>query len=309
MQVAAPALARNGNPGIVPPHLATPLPEPAAPVAPATPAPAPAAPPADAVSDTQVHNAFWVPADFAPRGRTRQRVDPGAQAAAVDAVRATQSFFTSLGIGPRQGNDPRMKLAFEPRFPSAGYDPHRDRMIIGTDRRSGLSFGNSADVIAHEYAHRVVEATLGLGNQGQQGTMNESLADTFASAMDDDWLIGEDVTPGGIRDMLHPERHGDPGHMSQFVRTSRDQGGVHINNGIPNKAAALIGEQLGRRAMAEIYADAMVNYMDSRTGIVGAAKATIASAADRYGTKSEQVLAVAQAWDAVGVLDYIRAGR
>jgi len=312
MQVTAAFAPRNGNPGIVPPHLTTPLPEPVV----AAPA-APSAPPVSTFSGRVV----LVPARLVREMRERPAARGGSeQAAAEQAVRGAQEFFRGLGVSDRHGNDNEIDVMIEPRFSNAGFiagddarkmgvGNGRDLMIVGNSPATGESFAFDKDVVRHEYSHRIVDSMLDLGHEGEQGAMHESLADTFAAAMDDDWTIGEASTPGGMRDMLNPERFGDPGHVREFVRTSKDKGGVHSNNGIPNKAAALIGEQLGRPAMAQIYIDAMANHMTSRSGIVDTAKATLLAAADRFGKSSQELGAVQQAWDAVGVLDILKRKR
>jgi Zn-dependent metalloprotease len=40
-----------------------------------------------------------------------------------------------------------------------------------------------------------------------------------------------------LRDMRDPTRTGSPDHMSKYVDTTDDNGGVHINSNIHNKAA------------------------------------------------------------------------
>ena len=309
MQVSGAPAVRNGNPGIVPPHLAAPMP--AANLA------ASAEP-----KGLEMDNARYT--IFTPRMReqVRERSTGGAAGqAAIGTIKETQAFFESLGVTERDGNDADLQVVMANNFPNAGYISRenaaeagigrgdKDIIIVGRDPQTGQSYAAAKDVIAHEYSHRIIDRMLNLEHGGQTGAMNESLADTFASAMDNDWTIGEDITPGGIRDMMHPERHGDPGHASQFVRTRQDQGGVHINNGIPNKAAALIGETLGRKTMAQIYVDAMRNHMTSESGIVDTARATMAAATDRFGAQSGQLEAVKQAWDAVGVLDLVNGRR
>jgi Thermolysin metallopeptidase, alpha-helical domain len=225
---------------------------------------------------------------------------PGEDAAARSAINGVSDFFRSLGVGEAEGNAPGLRLSYVDTE-NAYYSMDRDEILIGRGKQGSMA--QSHDVIAHEFAHRVINGMLRLDPRGDGGVMHESLADTFASAMDDDWKIGEDVVPGGIRDMLNPEALGSPGHMDQYVRTGDADADSHVNNGIPNKAAALIGEQLGKPVMAQIYVDAMKNHMNSKSGIVETAQATLLAARDRYGKGSEQVAAVAQAWDAVGVLD------
>jgi Zn-dependent metalloprotease len=52
-------------------------------------------------------------------------------------------------------------------------------------------------------------------------------------------LIGDGLSTGleALRDFQDPTRFGQPKHMSKFVVTTRDNGGVHINSGIHNFAA------------------------------------------------------------------------
>ena len=41
-----------------------------------------------------------------------------------------------------------------------------------------------------------------------------------------------------------PEEYGQPSHMDDYVNTSSDNGGVHTNSGIPNKAATTLSAVL-----------------------------------------------------------------
>lgn len=132
-------------------------------------------------------------------------------------------------------------------------------------------FTLSLDVIAHELGHGVTQHTADLEYQGQSGALNESFSDVFGSLVKQwwngeqtveqaDWLIGQEVwTPGtngdALRSMKSPGEayvndplYGtdpQPAHMNKYVNTTSDNGGVHINSGIPNKAfyetAMLIG--------------------------------------------------------------------
>ena len=103
----------------------------------------------------------------------------------------------------------------------------------------------------------------------QSGALNESVSDVFAacfkqhlageSAADGDWLIGEGIFVAGInaralRDMAAPgTAYDDPtlgadpqvGHMDDFIETTDDNGGVHLNSGIPNRAFQLAATAIG----------------------------------------------------------------
>lgn len=131
------------------------------------------------------------------------------------------------------------------------------------------------DVTGHEITHGVTQYEAGLGYQGQAGALNESLSDVFGTlvdqwahhtkAKDAHWLIGEgiwksNINGRGLRDMLHPGTAFDdpklgkdpqPADMDHFVQTTRDNGGVHINSGIPNRAFAEFATAVGGYAWDE----------------------------------------------------------
>ncbi len=82
------------------------------------------------------------------------------------------------------------------------------------------------------------------------------------SAANADWIIGEglftaNVNGTGIRNMKEPgTAYNDPvlgndpqpGHMRDYVQTPSDNGGVHINSGIPNRAFYVTAFNLGGHA-------------------------------------------------------------
>jgi len=95
-----------------------------------------------------------------------------------------------------------------------------------------------------------------------------------------------------------------PINMRDYVDTQYDKGGVHINVGIPNKAASLIGNSIGRDNMASLYLDAVRNFMprNGEGGIADLAKATMLASKDQFGASSKESQAVVDAWTSVGVL-------
>ena len=203
------------------------------------------------------------------------------------------------------------------------------QMVFGDgDGQIFLSFTRSIDVIGHELAHGVTQYTAGLTYQGQSGALNESISDVFGSlvkqrhlgqtATQADWLIGADLLAPGVhgralRDMANPGtayddprlgRDPQPGHMRDYVTTDADNGGVHINSGIPNRAFVLVARALGGPAWER----AGRIWVDTITGNIGAdcdfatfARLTVAAATARYAAGSPEVAAVRAAWDAVGV--------
>ena len=110
-----------------------------------------------------------------------------------------------------------------------------------------IEFSNgwvSHDIMVHELTHAVIEETSGLVYQNQSGALNESYADIMGVlAETDDWLVGEERNGGGaIRSLADPTAFTDPDHINNYVNSCNppDNGCVHTNSGIPNKAAFLI---------------------------------------------------------------------
>jgi Zn-dependent metalloprotease len=131
-------------------------------------------------------------------------------------------------------------------------------------------FTRSLDVVGHELTHGVQSFTSNLDYEGQSGALNEHFADVFGilvrqwknreTAAQSDWLIGKEVlvsapTRRAVRDMQHPGTafmsdpylgtDPQPEHMSKLYTGHSDNGGVHINSGIPNRAFVLAARALG----------------------------------------------------------------
>jgi len=183
-------------------------------------------------------------------------------------------------------------------------------------------FTKAVDVLAHELTHAVTERTAALAYQGQSGALNESVSDVFAacleqrlagqSAEEGDWLIGSELfLPGvsarGLRDMRDPGTAYDdpalgqdpqPAHLDDYVETTDDNGGVHINSGIPNRAFYLAATGIGgssAEGAGRIWYDALTGgRVGPDTDFAGFAAATVAVA----GPHAEAVTA---AWEGVGV--------
>jgi thermolysin len=171
-----------------------------------------------------------------------------------------------------------------------------------------IALSGSYDVVAHELTHAVTEYTSKLVYSNQSGALNESWSDAMACVMDTrNWMIGEDVyTPGtagdALRYMDNPAKGGQPDHMSKYVTTTSDNGGVHTNSGIPNKAFYNYATAIGSRDIAgKVWYKAAQSYMTSTTNFSGARAATLNAAAALYGTTSTYYTQLATAWSNVGV--------
>lgn len=201
------------------------------------------------------------------------------------------------------------------------------QMVFGDgDGRIFNRFTVAQDVVAHELTHGVIDSEGGLTYMGQSGALNESLSDVFGSLVKQfhlhqsadqaDWLIGAglflpSVQARGLRSMAEPGSAFDdpvlgkdpqPGHMRDYVDTSEDRGGVHINSGIPNRAFYLVATALGGYAWEQagrVWYDTLrgdeltpdINFADFARLSVQVAAA--------QGTRVES--AVRSAWRTVGV--------
>lgn len=190
-------------------------------------------------------------------------------------------------------------------YDNAFWNGHQ--MVFGDG--DGEIFGDftaCVDVIGHELTHGVTQFTAGLQYQDQPGALNESVSDVFGSlvkqhslgqdAAHADWLIGAGLLAPGIqgvalRSMKAPGTAYDdprlgkdpqPAHMRDYVDTTDDNGGVHINSGIPNHAFYLLATALGGQAWdraGRIWYDALTGgRLAADADFTAFARATVAAA-------------------------------
>ncbi|MFC1416425.1 M4 family metallopeptidase [Streptacidiphilus cavernicola] len=203
------------------------------------------------------------------------------------------------------------------------------RMIFGDG--DGVLFNDftvSVDVIGHELTHGVTQYSANLDYQGQSGALNESLSDVFGSlvkqyalgqtAAQADWLIGAGLLAPGVhgvalRSMKAPGTAYDdpdlgadpqPATMAGYVAGDSDNGGVHLNSGIPNHAFYLAATAIGGHAWeraGQIWYDVLTGgRLAASADFAAFAAATEAAAEARYGPGPESA-AVRDAWSRVGV--------
>jgi Zn-dependent metalloprotease len=189
-------------------------------------------------------------------------------------------------------------------------------------------FTIALDIIAHELTHGVTQYEANLAYWDQSGALNESMSDVFGSlvkqylrqqtASDADWIIGEglftsNVNGVGIRSMKSPGTAYDdpvlgkdpqPGHMDDYVKTIDDNGGVHINSGIPNHAFYVTALTLGGFAWEKagmIWYQTLTEKLSERNTFQQAADLTFEAAGELYGTGSMEQNAVRTGWAEVGI--------
>jgi len=196
-------------------------------------------------------------------------------------------------------------------------------------------FTESVDVIGHELTHGVTEHTAGLTYSGQSGALNESVSDVFGSlvrqrtlgqtADQADWLIGKGLFTAkvhgvALRNMEHPGTAYDdpvlgkdpqPDSMAGYLDTTEDNGGVHTNSGITNRAFVLVAKAIGGNAWeapGQIWYDVLTGDISADCDFATFAELTVAAAGARFGQGSAQQQAVQAAWTEVGVLDASSSG-
>jgi Zn-dependent metalloprotease len=165
--------------------------------------------------------------------------------------------------------------------------------------------------------------------QFQSGALNESISDVFGSLIKQkvlkqtadkaDWLIGKGLFTAkvhgeALRSMKAPGtafndpilgKDPQPDHITKYVHTFEDGGGVHINSGIPNRAFYLAATNIGGYAWEKaghIWYEAL---LDSRlrpnTGFKRFARITVSNAASLYGAGGTEEKAIRDAWKQVGI--------
>jgi len=180
------------------------------------------------------------------------------------------------------------------------------------------------DIIGHEYTHAVTGSTSMLVYSNESGALNESFSDIFGEAVEryitgsTDWLVGNDRTSGAIRSMSNPNAGNDPDtYLGTFWYSgSNDNGGVHTNSGVQNFWFYLLttggngtndnGDNYdvtgigfnNTRSIAyrnnTVKLTSGSNYAAARAGAIDAAE-------DLFGSCSDFVIQVKNAWYACGV--------
>jgi Zn-dependent metalloprotease len=189
-------------------------------------------------------------------------------------------------------------------------------------------FTISLDIIGHELTHGVTQHEANLAYWDQAGAINESMSDVFGSlvkqyqqkqtANQADWIIGEglftsNVIGVGIRSMKAPGtayndpvlgKDPQPGHMRDYVRTVEDNGGVHINSGIPNHAFYVAALELGGYAWEKagrIWYKTLTDKLQERPTFQQACDLTFETAGELFGLNSLEQQAVKKGWSEVGI--------
>ena len=272
---------------------------------------------------------FRLPGRLAMSKHTARSTDVEV-AEAYDGSGATYEFFAKVfrrnsidGHGMRLDSS----VHYGTRFENALWNGRQ--MVYGDgDGRIFKRFTASVDVIAHELTHAVTQHAAALGYAGQTGALNEHLADAFGmmvkqytlgqSAHESDWQIGADIlgpdvqgdavrslkSPGSAYDDPVLGRDPQPSHMRDYVVTTDDHGGVHINSGILNHGFYLAAMAMGGKTwevLGRIYYAVLTSRLTPEADFADFTRATVEIAGELYGNGSRVQSILAEAWSGVGL--------
>ena len=262
-----------------------------------------------------------------PGTLTRTSDQPEAGDAAVDeaalGLTETLRLFADYGRDSYDGKGATVvaTIHYERDYDNAFWDGNQ--LVFGDgDGRVFERFTKPIDVLGHELAHAVTQYTANLIYQDQSGALNESMSDVFGACMKQrflgqdaasaDWLIGEGIFRAGVqgralRSMVEPgTAYDDPrlgkdpqvGSIEDYVQTTDDNGGVHLNSGIPNRAFVLAARAIGGESWdgaGRVWYAALASGITADCDFATFAAATVSVA-------GEHAAAVEEAWRAVGVV-------
>lgn len=257
---------------------------------------------------------------------------------AFDGAGATYDLYDQV-FGRNSIDDRGMRLDSTVHF-LEGYDNafwNGSQMVYGDgdedlpeEERLWNRFTIAVDVIGHELAHGVTQYEANLVYRSQPGALNESFSDVFGSLVKQhirgqtadqaDWLIGEGLfTPNvngvALRSMKEPGTAYDdpvlgtdpqPGHMNDYLDLPpwNDNGGVHINSGIPNHAFYFAATEIGGYAWekaGQIWYITLRDRLRRTADFQTAADLTFEVAGELYGAGSPEQQAVRNGWANVGI--------
>ena len=212
---------------------------------------------------------------------------------------------------------------------------------IGGGNIPGKGSLASIDLIAHEYMHNLIGYDSNLRSRNEPGALNESFADIFGTVIEYyltntfnlvdtpfDWEFGEDIltTPNNaLRSLSNPKSLNNPRSLGSpdtyqgdnwITDSEYDDGGIHINNGVQNYWFYLLSkggvgendngyaysvEGIGIEKAADIAYQTVHHYLTLNSRYIDARNASIDAAIKIFGSESNEVKQVLNAWCAVGV--------
>lgn len=199
-----------------------------------------------------------------------------------------------------------------------------EAMFYGNGKSAFSPLAKGLDVAGHEMSHGVIGSTANLLYENESGALNESFADIFGAMIDrDDWRMGEDVVnisvfrSGALRDLSNPHNGGtglgsngwQPNHVNEQYKGTEDNGGVHINSGIPNFAFYTFVTELAKtKGLGEaknigerVFYHALTKFLTRSSNFKDLRIAVEKCATDLYGNSADVLASVKIGFDKVGI--------
>lgn len=270
--------------------------------------------------------------------RDNQTSGDGVAQAAHDHIAEVYTYyFDTFGRDSYDGNGAPLvsTVHYMQDYNNAFWSDWYKQMVYGDgDGVRWKPLALALDIVGHELTHAVTASTARFLYAEEAGALDESFADVFGVMITNDgpivdWTMGEGVfTPfkagDALRDLSDPSKYGQPDHMDDYMRLApnelpdpdkNDNGYVHYNSGIPNKAAYLIVEGgvfhgitvagIGREKAEQIYYLALTVYLSSATRsrwtFTQARYAMLNACRQLYGDAGREYQTVKNGWAAVGV--------
>ncbi len=272
----------------------------------------------------------WNKAEASIIGSMGNQVAPPTDAQrAVDQLETFRRWFEDHGVDAQHGSGPVPRVAWVgaenaayvksnamPKFIADALGGANGELFLIGRGKDGKSFA-AADVLGHEFAHRITESYFADGAQvkggfGGSGAVREHISDVFGQVLTGDrsGVIGEDLVQGGIRSMRRPNSVDsrytggleNPETAANVPTVLGDNGGVHLNVGPLNRAADAYQLKFGLEDLGDLYLHALqTKKIVSDTGFDALARAIWQSAKELHGESSEQAAFARTAFKDVGL--------
>jgi len=178
------------------------------------------------------------------------------------------------------------------------------------------------DVVGHEFGHGIADENAGLVYRGEPCMLHESFADITGHILEfhedsvkaSNWLLGDEVWNGGIRNLRNPAAFR---HPMTYKGTNWGRG-CHSNGGVQNYWFYMMIEGdtgtndlshnysvkgLGRDKAIQIMYRAMFYYVTPNTTFPEMAAHTLRACKDIFGACGPELKMTWDAWKAVGIED------
>lgn len=202
------------------------------------------------------------------------------------------------------------------------------QMVYGDgDGKAFIRLTKALDVVGHEMTHGVISRESNLEYRDEPGALNESFADVMGALVQQwyhgqkdpktaDWDMGELIMGSSPAKRLRTFKaekayendpylgtDRQPKHMKDKYEGDQDNGGVHINSGIPNHAFYRVALEIGGPTWekpGKIWYQAIQD-LTSRSNFQQAAEKTYQIAGTLFGSGSLEQKSIRNGWNAVGL--------